>query len=126
MLQHFLAYFLKNSSPSQLYTTPIPTRDYPIAAILPRNSYAYFICDIDVIEEDDMLIPLSAPENCSPKTYFGGTIYPMELAMKSYADDEDMLAFLASWNSKYIISYDNAFFFPFYEEDIHISVKQNL
>ena len=125
MIQPFLAYFRKNTDPSRLYTIPIPSRDYPITDILPHNSYAYFICDIDVIQEDDMLIPLSAPENCSPKTYWGGTLYPMELAMEAYADDEEMLEFLASWDSKYIISYDKAFF-PFYEEDIHISVNPNL
>ena len=82
-------------------------------------------CDIDVIQEDDTLIPISDPKNCSPKTYLGGMLYPMELAKEAYSDDEDMLEFLASWNAKHIIAYDNTFF-PFYDEDIHISVKQNL
>ena len=123
MLKHFLACFIKDCSPQFLYTTPIPSRNSPIANLIPPKAYAYFICDIDVVVEDDIFIPVSAPENCSHKTFLGGTIYNMDMAMEAYKDDEEMLEFLNSWEAEHIIVYDNAVF-PFYEEDIQISINQ--
>ena len=125
MIQHCLAYFRKDSLPTDLYLVPIPTRNSPIAEIIPSNAYAYFVCDIDVIQTNGITIPCSTPKNCSPKTYLGGKIYDIELAKETYKDDEEMLEFLSSWDAKYIIAYDNAFF-PFYDEDIHISINPEI
>lgn len=121
MIQHFLASFLKNTSPSQLYIIPIPTRDCPIVDLLPIEAYAYFICDIDVTMEDDLLIPLSTPQNCSHTTYLGGTIYPMKLALEVYEEDNEMIEFLSSWNAKHVIIFENLIF-PFFDDDIQISI----
>ena len=122
MLKPFLCCFIKDCSPQFLYTTPIPSRESPITNLIPPKAYAYFTCDIDVVEEDDLFIPVSTPENCSHKTFLGGTIYDMDTAIKAYEGDDEMLDFLNSWETKHIIICEEAVF-PFYNEDIQISIK---